>query len=151
MRTARAARTTRPAALVLAVIVAGGVLLGCSGSEQAAETYHPATVEEVAGGDVKQVTFTSDAAERVGLESAIAEQAIGQTTIPYAALIYDGQGSPWVYAMSGDLTFLRTAIVVDRIDGDRVWLSDGLPPGARVVTVGATEVYGAELEIGGGH
>ena len=42
-------------------------------------------------------------------------------------------------------------MVVDRIEGDRVLLSDGLGPGAEVVTVGAAEVYGAELGIGGGH
>ena len=30
-------------------------------------------------------------------------------------------------------------------------LAAGPPPGTEVVTVGAAEVYGAELEIAGGH
>jgi hypothetical protein len=49
------------------------------------------------------------------------------------------------------LTFLRAHVVVDRIEGDLVMLSGGLAPGTEVVTVGAAEVYGAELGIAGGH
>jgi hypothetical protein len=36
---------------------------------------------------------------------------------------------------------------VDRIEGDRVLLTDGPPAGTKVVTVGVTEVYGTELEV----
>ena len=46
---------------------------------------------------------------------------------------------------------MRADVVVDRIDGDRVLLTEGPRPGSRVVTVGAAEVYGAELEIAGSH
>jgi len=42
-------------------------------------------------------------------------------------------------------------VKVDRVEGDRVLLTRGPRPGTRVVTVGATEVYGAENEIEGGH
>jgi hypothetical protein len=42
-------------------------------------------------------------------------------------------------------------VEVDRVERDRVLLTDGPPAGSEVVTVGATEVYGAELEIAGGH
>jgi hypothetical protein len=42
-------------------------------------------------------------------------------------------------------------VVVDRVVDDVVWLADGPEPGTRVVTVGSTEVYGAELDIAGGH
>ncbi len=51
----------------------------------------------------------------------------------------------------GDLTFVRAEVDVDRVDGDVAWLSDGLEPGVRVVTVGASEIYGAELKISGKH
>ena len=71
--------------------------------------------------------------------------------MPYAALIYDGQGVTWVYTNAKPLTFLRAKVVVDRVEGDVVLLSDGVLPGTAVVTVGATQVYGAELGIEGGH
>ena len=71
--------------------------------------------------------------------------------MPYAALIYDAQGMSWVYTNPAPLTFQRAKVVVDRVVDDVVWIKDGPPPGTRVVTVGSTEVYGAELEIAGGH
>ncbi len=53
--------------------------------------------------------------------------------------------------MTRPLTFVRARVEVVRVDGDRVLLSGGLQPGTEVVTVGATEVYGAELDIAGSH
>lgn len=116
-----------------------------------AEVYTPATLEEVADLDVKRVTFTEEGAARVDLATAVAQASGSHVAVPYAALIYDGQGVSWVYAAAQPLTFLRTQVVVDRIEGDQALLSEGLPPGTSVVTVGATEVYGAELGIEGGH
>ena len=73
------------------------------------------------------------------------------TVVDYESLIYDGQGVPWVYTVPEELTFLRAQVVVDRVEDDRVLLSDGLTAGTRVVTTGATEVYGTELDIAGSH
>ena len=44
----------------------------------------------------------------------------------------------------------KAEIRVDRIAGDRVLLEDGPPAGTKVVTVGAGEVYGTELDIASG-
>ena len=138
--------------LTAALVVAATLLTGCSSNTSAGADYAPpATVSDVDGSDVKQVTFTADGAARVGLESEAARLDGVSTFVPYASLIYDGQGAPWVYAVSSDLTFRRTPVVVDHIEGDGAWLSEGPGAGTRVVTVGATEVYGAELGIGGGH
>ena len=71
--------------------------------------------------------------------------------MPHAALISDGQGVPWVYTATAPLTFLRAKVVVDRVVGERALLSSGLSAGTDVVTVGATQVYGAELGIGESH
>ncbi len=148
MPRAAPSRLMAPVALVVAALL----LAGCSSESSAAGEHEaPATVTEVDGSDVKQVTFTSDAASRVGLESAATRLDGAGTVVPYASLIFDGHGVPWVYEISDELTFQRTPVVIDRIEGDTVWLSEGPRPGTRVVTVGATEVYGAELEIGGGH
>jgi hypothetical protein len=137
--------------MVFGAVMAALLVAGCSHSEAYDDAYEPAHVEQIADSDVKKVTLTSDAASRIGLQLAPAQQDDEQTVVPHAALIYDGEGAPWVYTSSGDLMFVRTAVVVDRVIGDMAWLSRGLTPGRRVVTVGATEIYGAELDISGGH
>jgi len=143
---------TRAAASVAAFIVVTALLLtGCSGAPPDGEKYHPAEIEEIDGSDIKKVTITEDAASRIGLELATANLDGTLTVVPYAALIYDGEGDPWVYEAHGDLTFVRAEVEVELIDGDLVWLSEGLSPGTRVATTGATELYGAELEIDASH
>lgn len=136
----------------LVLVAAALGLSGCSGIEPAAagNGYEPAAVKEVEGSDVKLVTFTEDGADRVGLETAVVREDGSQLVVPYASLLYDGKGVPWVYTNPQTLTFLRSEVVVDRIEGDVVWLSEGPQPGTRVVTVGAAEVYGTELGIAGG-
>jgi len=37
---------------------------------------------------------------------------------------------------------------VDYIEGDQAVLTEGLPAGTKVVTVGGQELFGAEFEIG---
>lgn len=146
---------TRAVAWVAALILATALLLtGCSESQPDDDAYHPAEIEEIDDSDVKKVTLTEDAASRIGLELATAQLDGTLTVVPYAALIYDGDGDSWVYEAHGDLTFVRAEVEVERIDGDLAWLSDGsdrLSPGTRVATVGATQLYGAELEIDAKH
>lgn len=145
----RARRAVRATLLALAL---GLLLPGCREIEEATvATHQPAQVTELAGSDVKQVRFSADAADRVDLQTVTARRRGPYTVVPHAALIYDGQGLPWVYATTGPLTFARTKVVVDRVEGDRVLLSEGLPAGTEVVTVGATQVYGTEMGIGESH
>jgi multidrug efflux pump subunit AcrA (membrane-fusion protein) len=136
--------------LCFAAVVALGA---CSGAEEASsdDGYHPSTVEEVAGSDLHLVTLTEDAAARIGLQTVPVEQSGDQVTVPYAGLIYDGDGAPWVYVAEEERAFQRRSIVIDRIEGDQVLVSEGLQAGELVATVGATEVYGTELGIDGSH
>jgi len=67
--------------------------------------------------------------------------------VPYAAILYDTQGHTWVYTNPASLTFVRTPITVDNIEGGEAVLSAGPPPGSVVVTVGAEELYGSETEF----
>jgi hypothetical protein len=46
---------------------------------------------------------------------------------------------------------VREPVVVNRVEDDEVWISEGPLPGTEVVTTGSTEVYGAELDIAGAH
>jgi multidrug efflux pump subunit AcrA (membrane-fusion protein) len=95
------------------------------------------------------VTFTAEGARRVGLQTAPIRAERGVKVIPYEALIYDPDGKTFVYVATRPLAFERADVVVDRIADDRVLLSDGPPAGTEVVTVGAAEVHGTELEIAG--
>ncbi len=70
------------------------------------------------------------------------------TAIPLAAVIYDPKGRPWTYTIAGPRTYVRKAIVIDRISGDTVLLRSGPPVGTPVVIVGASELLGAEYGVG---
>jgi hypothetical protein len=68
-------------------------------------------------------------------------------------VLYEPDGKTWAYVSPKPLTFVRQAIVVDRIDGNQAVLSSGPALGTKVATVGVAELYGAESGIdgGGGH
>jgi hypothetical protein len=142
----------RRLAAALAPIVAAVALSGCTEVESAAvEGYEPAKLHEVEGSEAKQVTFTKEGAQRTGLRTAPARESGAHLVVPYSALIYEGEGGTFVYTAPTPLSFLRAAVVVDRIEGDRVLLTEGPAAGSQVVTTGTAEVYGAELEIAGSH
>ena len=146
-------RSPAPAAALLGVVLALlSTLSACKEVEEVAPAVHqPAVVEELEGLDVKRVRFDREGARQVDLRTATVAEVGRQTVVPYAALIYDAQGVSWVYVARGPLSYQRQEVVVDRIEGRRVWLRDGPRVGAQVVTRGATEVYGAELDIAGSH
>jgi hypothetical protein len=139
-------------ARLAALLVCGVALAGCTEVESTtSEGYVPAKLHEVEGSEAVQVTFTAEGAERTGLRTERVRPSGDHRVVPYAALIYDDQGKTFVYTAPKPLSFVRAPVVVDRIEGDRVLLSDGPAAGSQVVTVGAAEVYGSELEIGGSH
>jgi ABC-type oligopeptide transport system substrate-binding subunit len=143
---------SRPHRLALAGLVlaiAALPLAGCTEVEtETATGYEPSTLEPVKGNDdLQRVTFTAEGAKRVDLQTAAVRRSGAQKVVPYAALIYDPEGKTYVYTSPKPLEYLRAEVKVDRIEGDRVLLSRGPPAGTRVVTVGAAEVYGTELEV----
>ncbi len=137
----------------LAGIALSFALSGCNEIESPpASSYHPAELSEPGPQGVREVTFTEDAARRVGLQTALVAASGQGVVIPYAALIYDKQGKSWVYTVTKPLTYLRVSVVVkEEVGEDKMALSAGPPAGTEVVTQGATEVYGAELGMDGNH
>jgi hypothetical protein len=144
-------RPSRRARVVsaLVVVVAAMPSSGCTEVEtESATGYEPSKLEPVKGdGDLQRVTFTAEGAKRVGLRTATVRRAAEHTIVPYAALLYDPEGNTYVYTSPRPLEYLRAKVQVRRVEGDRVVLSDGPPVGTEIVTVGATEVYGTELEV----
>jgi hypothetical protein len=144
----------RRLAAALAVLAAGLVLGACKEVEsETASGYEPAKLESVKGkgDDFKRGTFTKEGAARVDLRTDKVRRSGGQKVVPYAALIYNDEVKTFVYTSPEPLSYERVPVTVDRIEGNRVLLSDGPPAGTTVVTQGVTEVYGAELDIAGSH
>ena len=130
------------------LIISGLVLSGCASVEEKEETLKdPATLEPIEGSDVSLVRLTEEAAVRLDIEVDPVLDAGTGTTIPYAAVFYTATGDTWTYTNPEPLAFVRVPIVVDRIRGDLVFLSDGPPSGMSVVTQGSAELYGTETGV----
>ena len=127
-----------------------GVLPACADhATTEEESTGGATVEAIAGTDLSTVTLTELAAKRIGIEMATVKESAGSSeTIPYSAVLYDPEGGTWTFTESGELTYVRAPITVERVDGDVAYLSAGPPVGTEIVAVGATELYGAEIGVG---
>jgi multidrug efflux pump subunit AcrA (membrane-fusion protein) len=124
-------------------------IAGCTEVEtETATGYEPSTLEPVKGNDdLQRVTFTEEGARRIDLQTAAVRRSGKHKVVPYAALLYDPEGKTYVYTSPKPLEYLREEVKVDRIEGQRVLVSRGPPAGTEVVTVGAAEVYGTELEV----
>jgi hypothetical protein len=121
--------------------------------EESAGGYEPATLEPVKGKseDYKRVVFTQEGADRTAVRTATVRASGGHEVVPYESLIYNDEAKTFVYTSPKALEYERVPVTVDRIEGNQVLLSKGPAAGTEVVTVGATEVYGTELEIAGSH
>jgi hypothetical protein len=140
---------TRLAVAAVVVVAASVPLSACKEiEEEAAEGYLPAKTAPIKGSDMLRVTFTDEGARRIGLRTAPVRRSGTREVVPYAALIYDAEGKTYVYRTTGRLTFVREPVDVARIGAREAVLSRGPAPGTRVVTVGAAEVYGTELDVG---
>jgi RND family efflux transporter MFP subunit len=83
--------------------------------------------------------------QRVGVTLPLKGEDEG-LVVPRAALLRDIHGGAWVYEETGPHAFTRRRVLVDRVVGDLAALARGdLKPGAKVVTAGAAEIFGAEF------
>lgn len=134
------------------IVACGGTLGACKPAAVKATETKPAHVELIAGTELHKVTLTARAAERLDIQTARVDEMVlrgaKHKVVPYAAVLYDARGETWVYTNPEPLVFVRHAIHVEYINGDRAVLSQGPPAGTAVVTVGAAELFGAEFEIG---
>lgn len=136
--------------LLLALVFLALTLPGCSGPP--AEATPPgdaaASLQEIPGSDVKRIVLTEHAVGNIGLQTSATstDPKSRKLTVPYLALLYDSQGKTWVYTNPEPLVYVRQPVSVERIDGEVAQLSGGPAPGTTVVTLGAEELFGAELD-----
>lgn len=138
---------------VLTLIIAAFALAACGqASTDTSERIEPASLEAIEGTDLNRITLTERAAERLGIETAVAQAETidgnQRLVVPYSAVIYDINGNTWVYISSEPLTYFRHAITVDYIDDDQAILTEGPEEGSEVVTIGVAELYGTDTGVG---
>ncbi|HLO33002.1 MAG TPA: hypothetical protein VK249_27905 [Anaerolineales bacterium] len=128
---------------IVLLLIVGIQLSACASKAEATKKVDPAKLEPIEGTDFQRVILTEKAAARLNVQTAL----VAGNTIPYAAVIYDTEGNTWVYTNPEPLTFVRQAIMIDHIDGDQAILSQKLDSDTMVVTLGVSELYGAETGV----
>lgn len=109
----------------------------------------PARVEATSDAKIKKITLTTKASERLGvLIDEVRVDPSGRRIVPYTSILYDLSGKTWVYISVDPLTFFRGPVEIETIKGENVYLSDGPPPGTKVLAIGVPQVFGAEAGVG---
>ncbi len=140
--------------LAAAVSVGCMQLAACERAAHSALHDAPAKVEKLEGAETSRVTLTAKAVERLDLrtvevrEQKMSRSATPRRVVPYSALIYDAQGTTWVYTSPQPMTFVRHKVEVDYIEGLTAVLRDGPAAGTLVASVGVAELYGTEFAVG---
>ena len=140
--------------LAIAVIpVAVMILTACGGtvSDEYVIEEQPYTLEPVEGEEVLRVVLTESAAAHIGVETVPVEQRGSRLVVPYDAVYIDADGGFWVYTNPEPFVYVRAPIEIARESSTEAFLAKGPPAGTRVVTVGAPELYGSEMEFGTSH
>lgn len=97
-------------------------------------------------------------AERIGVRTVRARavpappppaSAVGASTVivPYGAIVYDPSGRTYAFVNRAPLRYVEVPVTVDHISGSSAYLSRGPHAGARVVSVGAEELYGVQTGV----
>jgi hypothetical protein len=162
---------------VICLAAGAAVTLAGCGAAVSASAPPPAIVTPIDGSQVQRLQLTPRAVQRLGittepvravsgsagraLSSAgtahspaggagrAAGTARAREVIPYAAVVYDTDGSSWAYVNTAPGTYVREPIAITSIQGSLAMLSSGPAVGAAVVTVGAAELLGTEYDISG--
>jgi hypothetical protein len=137
-----------------ALLAAALALPGCSDSSDEAAAPPPVRVTPVAGTAFKKIVLAPSAVARIGIRTApattTARAGRGRTlAVPYAAVIYDPNGTPSVYTSPAPRTYVRHPVLIDEVSGSTAFLKRGPPAGTPVVVVGAAELFGVETGVQG--
>lgn len=134
-------RSAAAAGVLLAAIAAAG----CSDEARGAETPDPpAVLDEDTASGIPRITLTEQASTRLGIELGAVSGEPDALVVPYDAVMYEPDGSTWVYTRPQPLTYERSEIGVNWIENGLALLDYGPPPGTEVVVVGGAELGGIE-------
>jgi hypothetical protein len=141
-------RTGAAALGLLAVLT----VAGCSsagGGPDAGVVDAPDQVLPVAGTNVNRVVLSPESAHRLGITTQPVRGQAHALVVPVSAVLYTEDGRTWVYTSPVPFNYVRVAVTLGPVDGDRWTLTSGPAPGTPVVTVGGAELLGAEQGVEG--
>jgi len=142
----------RKSFVLVAFVICGLMLSACENQSIQAEENEPVTLEKIDGSDLNRVILSEHAAQRLDIQTVpVSETTMNEQSylvVPYSAIIYDLVGDVWIYVNPAQLTYQREQVVVENIEGDLAYLSEGPPVGTLVVAIGAPELYGADTGVG---
>ena len=85
---------------------------------------------------------------RVSVEIPITDSSAESLVVPFAAVLHDIHGGQWVYEQTSEHHYTRRRVSVKRLSGGDAVLASGPAPGSKIVTDGATELFGTEFMTG---
>ncbi len=129
--------------LFIAILVIASLLSACAPKSEKVEKIQPYQLEVIEGSDFKRVILTEKASQRLDIQTT----PVNGNVIPYAAVLYGLNGETWTYTNPEPLVFVRQSIVIDHIEGDSAFLSEGPDTGTAVVIIGVAELYGTEVGV----
>ena len=130
--------------LFIAILIIAGLLSACAPKSTNVEKIQPYQLEVIEGSDFQRVILTEKVSQRLDIQTAPVRDG---NIIPYAAVLYGLNGETWTYTNPEPLVFVRQSIVIDHIEGDSAFLSEGPDTGTAVVIIGVAELYGAEVGV----
>lgn len=126
-------------------ILLGLQLFACQQKADAPPDLEKYAKLEYTGQALHRVRLTAKRAAELGIATTPAreEKISGQVRkiVPTAAVVYDQNGNTWVFKSPDSLVFVRERVSVEYIDGERAVLVEGPEDGAKVVTVGAANLF----------
>jgi hypothetical protein len=94
------------------------------------------------------VTFSKIGAQRADVGTTPVTGSDENRELPYAALLYNADGSTFVYTATGPLTYRYTPIHLEKVVADgTISFTGGPKPGTKVVTSGVPQVHGADIQL----
>lgn len=140
--------------LAAGLIVVGLQLTACKRHPAVHEAEHPSEVQALEGSNVKRVTLTEKAMQRLDVrttevrEQRVSRSIVPRKVVPYAAVIYDPQGQTWIYTSPQPRTFIRHKVDIDYVENDLAVLNDGPPAGTVIASRAVAELYGTDFGVG---
>lgn len=111
-------------------------------------------VEKSEGDNVVRIRLEPGVAQRLLLRTEPvanltgAGASAGTRALPYGGLLYQPDGTTFVYTNPEPDVYVHEAVTVDRVNGDVAVISSGPAQGTPVVTDGAAELMGMEFGVG---
>ena len=137
--------------LTLAVLATTLVPAACAGAspeeEEEVELFQTKLEELKDYPGHNSVTFSKKGVVRADVRTTPVAEGDGHSELPDAALLYNADGSAFVYTATGPRTYRYTPITLQKVVGTTLYFIDGPEPGTPVVTSGVPQVHGADIQL----